>query len=290
MNKDLYKILGVPRSASAAEIKKKYRELARKYHPDVNKSPEAEQTFKEITAAHAVLGNPEKRERYDKFGINGLRDGFSPNGGFGGGFGDLDEILGSLFGGRSPFGGGFGGSPFGNMGRQRQQASKGADLEATISITAQQSLNGGKLFVQHLGKSITLPSNIYDGQKIRIAGQGQMGRGGKGDLFLVLIIKPESPFLKFNHDLLLPVPVTIFQAYKGAKIPVLLPEGDVKNISILPRTQGGQRFRLKGKGLPLKGGSRSDLYVQIQIRIPKEESIELEETFLAVEEFYSTED
>ena len=112
MNKDLYKILGVPRSASPAEIKKKYRELARKYHPDVNKSPDAEQKFKEITAAHAVLGDKDKRARYDRFGIDGLREGFGGNGGFGG-FGDLDEILGSLFGGRSPFGGG---SPFGGFG------------------------------------------------------------------------------------------------------------------------------------------------------------------------------
>ena len=293
MNKDLYAVLGVSRSASQAEIKKSYRKLARKYHPDVNKAPEAEQKFKEISAAFAVLGDEEKRARYDKFGIDGLREGFHPGGGGGfGGFGDLDEILGSLFGGRSPFGGmggmggrgGMGGGfPFG-----RQARPKGRDMETPLSITVQQALMGGSVFIPALSKNITLPPHVYDGQKIRLSGKGQRGPGGNGDLYIILSIKIEEPFLKFNDDLLLPVPVTFGQAFSGSKIPVLLPEGETKKISIQPHTQGGQRLRLRGKGMPQKGGRRTDLFVQIQIQVPKEESEELLNAIKIIENHYES--
>ena len=202
MNKDLYAVLGVSRSASQAEIKKSYRKLARKYHPDVNKAPEAEQKFKEISAAFAVLGDEEKRQRYDKFGIDGLREGFRPGGGGGGfgGFGDLDEILGGFFGGRSPFGGMGGGFPFG-----RQSRPKGKDMETKLSIDMKLALLGGPVFIPILSKNITLPAHVYDGQKIRLSGKGQRGPGGNGDLYIILSIQIEEPFIAFNKDILLPV-------------------------------------------------------------------------------------
>lgn len=283
MNKDLYSVLGVSRSASHAEIKKSYRKLARKYHPDVNKAPEAEQKFKEISAAFAVLGDEEKRKRYDQFGIDGLREGFRPGGGGGfGGFGDLEEILGGLFGGRSPFGGGMGGGfPFG-----RQARPKGKDLETKLTIRMKEALLGGSVFVPALSKNITVPAHVYEGQKIRLTGKGQRGPGGNGDLYIILSIRIEEPFIAFNNDLLLPVPVTFGQAYQGTKIPVLLPEGETKKISIQAHTQGGQRLRLRGKGLPQKGGSRTDLYVQIQIQVPKEEDEALREAIDIIEEYY----
>ena len=289
MNKDLYAVLGVARSASQAEIKKNYRKLARQYHPDVNKAPEAEQKFKEISAAFAVLGDEEKRARYDKFGIDGLREGFHPGGGGGfGGFGDLEEILGGLFGGRSPFGGmgGMGGGfPFG-----RQARPKGRDMETLLSITVQQALLGGSVFVPALSKNITLPARVYEGQKIRLAGKGQRGPGGNGDLYIILSIKIEDPFLKFNDDLLLPVSVTFAQAFHGSKIPVLLPEGETKKISIQAHTQGGQRLRLRGKGMPQKGGKRTDLFVLIQILVPKVNTEELSNAIEIIDAHYETEE
>jgi DnaJ-class molecular chaperone len=289
MNKDFYAILGVSRSATPVEIKKKYRQLARKYHPDVNKEEGAEKKFKELSAAFAVLGDKDKRARYDQFGIDGLREGFNPNGGGGfGGFGDLDDILGGLFGGRSPFGGRGGrggGFPFG-----RGQQPKGRDLETKLNITAKQAIVGGPVLITQISTNVTLPPNIYDSQKIRLTGKGQKGPGGNGDLFVIISIKPEEPFLLFNQDLLLPIPVTISQALQGSKIPVLLPEGDIKNISIKPHTQGGQRLRLRGKGIPQKGGRRSDLYIQIQIRIPTETSDALNDAVKVIEEHYGTED
>ncbi|MAA79375.1 MAG: hypothetical protein CL916_08950 [Deltaproteobacteria bacterium] len=292
MNKDLYAVLGVSRSSSQTEIKKSYRTLARKYHPDVNKAPEAEQKFKEISAAFAVLGDEEKRARYDKFGIDGLREGFHPGGGGGfGGFGDLDEILGSLFGGRSPFGGrggrgGMGGGfPFG-----RQSQPKGRDMETLLSITVRQALLGGSIFVPALSKNITLPAHVYDGQKIRLSGKGQRGPGGNGDLYIILSLNIEEPFLKFNDDLLLPVPVTLGQAFSGSKIPVLLPEGETKKISIKAHTQGGQRLRLRGKGIPQKGGKRTDLFVQIQILVPQENTDDLQNAIAVIEHHYSSEE
>ena len=158
--RDLYKILGVTRTATPAEIKKQYRKLAREYHPDRNHTPEAETKFKEISAAFAVLGDAKKRARYDRFGINGLRDGFDPNmgqnaGGFGG-FGDLEEILGGMFGG---FGGGFGrrGSPFGNA---RRPMPKGSNLEADIRISAQQAIEGGEVHVPSLGRSLNCHTQL----------------------------------------------------------------------------------------------------------------------------------
>ena len=286
MNKDFYAIIGVSRSASHAEIKKKYRQLARKYHPDVNKEAGAENKFKEISAAFAVLGDKDKRARYDQFGIDGLREGFNPNGGGGfGGFGDLDEILGGFFGGRSPFGGRGGRSPFG-----RRPQPKGRDLETNVQIGNKKAILGGSLMISQISTNVTLPPNIYDGQKIRLSGKGQRGPGGNGDLFVIVSIKPEEPFILFNQDLLLPIPVTISQAIQGSKIPVLLPEGDVKNISIKPHTQGGQRLRLRGKGIPLKGGKRSDLYIQIQIRIPTKDSESLHEAVEVIEAHYANDD
>ena len=138
---DLYKILGVSRTATPAEIKKQYRKLAREYHPDRNKNPDAETKFKEISAAFAVLGDEKKKSRYDRFGINGLREGFDPNMSQGfGGFGDLDDILGGMFSGF-----GRGGSPFGRT-RQRPMP-KGSDREAEFRISAQQAIEGGEIHV-----------------------------------------------------------------------------------------------------------------------------------------------
>ena len=294
MNKDLYKILGVSRNATAKEIKSSYRKLAREFHPDRNTSKEAEQKFKEITAAYAVLSDEKKKAQYDRYGINGLRDGFNPHmQGNMGGFGDLDDLLGGIFGGfggrGNPFGGR--GNPFGNMGGNPfGRAPKGADIEVPLVISLEQSLLGGSVYVAHLGKNITLPSHIYDQQKIRIAGKGKQGPGGNGDLFLVASIKIESPFSKWNDDLLLALPVTITQAIKGAKVMVLLPENDAKNITLPAGTQGGQRLRLKGKGLPCKGKRRSDLYVQVQIRLPSLQSPELDQALEIIEQHYSETD
>ena len=294
--RDFYEVLGVPRSASQDEIRKAYKKLARKFHPDVKPAdPDAEKKFSEITEAYDVLSDEEKRKNFDQFG-HGFRGGGGGGGnpfqGFGGGSGggaafDLDDLLGGMFGG-----GGRGG------GRRAQpRAQKGADAKADITIPFTMAVEGGdySLNVQQGSKSerltIKIPAGIDDGQTIRLAGQGGPGVGGgaPGDLLVTIQIAAHPWFRRDGSNLLVDVPLTPSEAALGAKIDVpTLTEGLVV-LSIPPGTSSGARLRLRGKGVRNpKTGDRGDQFVVLKIVLPKELSEEARSLYQQLSELPTT--
>lgn len=286
--RDFYEVLGVSRSASQEEIRKAYKKLARKFHPDVKPAdPDAEKKFSEITEAYDVLSDEEKRKNFDQFG-HGFRGasgggGGNPFQGFGGGGGgaafDLDDLLGGMFGG-----GRGGGNPFGGGGRRAQpRPQKGSDAKAEITIPFTMAVEGGdySLSVQQGTKSerlsVKIPAGIDDGQTIRLAGQGGPGFGGgpAGDLLVTISIAPHPWFRREGSNLLVDVPLTPSEAALGAKIDVpTLTEGLVV-LSVPPGTSSGAKLRLRGKGVRNpKTGERGDQFVVLKIVLPKELSEE----------------
>ncbi len=297
MAKDLYQILGVARDASAEDVKKTYRKLAGDLHPDRNPDPSAAERFKEVSAAYAVLGDEEKRKTYDEFGPDGLRDGFDAEaarnyqrwaggmggmGGMGGGmpfdfsnmggyggFGDLGDLLGSLFGG--------GGMP-------RPQVRKGADLEGQAVISVRQAIEGTELGVD--GGKVRVPKGVAEGQRIRLSGRGQQGAAGRGDLYITVKIATPPGFEREGDDLTLDVPLRVSQAIAGGQVEVPTPEGTTLKLRVPAGSQSGQRMRLRGKGLPKKGGERGHLYARLMIRVPTSEDPELSEAAESLDRFY----
>ncbi len=295
--KDLYEILGVNRSADADQIKKRYRELARKYHPDRNDSPSAEARFKEISAAFAVLGDTTKRRTYDEFGADGLREGFDPeaarnyqrwsgqfggggpNMGFGGGlggFGDLEDLLGNLFGGGM---GGFGQPP----------SRPGRNVERRVTLSLRQAAEGGELPLAELGGQIKLPPGTFEGQKLRLSGRGEMGPRGRGDLLLHISITTPPGFERRGKDLHIDVPLTPLQAYGGSSVEVPTPEGSLMQIKVPAGSQGGRRLRIKKRGMLTGKAERGDLFFHLQVRLPEGEDPRIQELLQELESFYETE-
>ncbi|NOY53199.1 MAG: DnaJ domain-containing protein [Deltaproteobacteria bacterium] len=273
-----YEILGVSRNSGADEIKKAYRKLARKYHPDVNvNSKEAEAKFKEISQAYEVLSDPEKKKQYDLFGEagtgpggNGARgtsargagfDGFDfKAGNFGrGGFGGFEDIFSDLFAGG---------------GRARPSGPrKGQDVQYSMEISFEDAAKGLKTRISRNGSriSVKIPPGVDTGSKIRIAGKGEPGvRGGPpGDLFIVTKVRPHPLFHRKGDNLYLDLPVTFAEAALGTKIRVMTIDGPIQ--MTIPRgTQSGQKLRLRGKGMPhLRGGGRGDQFVVVKVAVPK---------------------
>ncbi len=295
--KDYYKVLGVGKNATQDEIKKAYRKLARKYHPDANPdNPKAEEKFKEIGEAYEVLKDPEKRKRYDQLGSNwkqyanagrpgGGRRAYSRDfsgAGFnfedlgGGGFSDFFEMFfgrGAKDSGFSNFGSQFGGQ----RQKTRRQNIKGQDLQSSITITLREAYFGTQrsLRLQKGGKTrnvnVKIPKGIKDGGKIRVAGEGNPSQAGgqSGDLYLVVNIADHPFFTRKGDDLYCEIPVTIKEALYGGKIDI--PTFGGKVMAKLPsRTQGGKTLRLKGKGMPrIKRKGTGDLYAKIRIMLPE---------------------
>src|SRR5712675_2267038 len=293
---DYYETLGVPKTASEDEIRSAFRKLARKYHPDVAKDKKAaEEKFKEINEAYEVLGDPEKRAKYDQLGADWNRPGgfqpppqwgpqpteggyyqWSGDGGgvefeFGGtGFSDFFEAF---------FGGGRGRSAFGGFGGREATVERGADVEADILVTLEEALHGSTrpVSLRRAGSNkvesyqVKIPRGVHEGQHIRLAGQGGAGaRGGKsGDLFLRVRLARHPDFTVEGSDLVHEVKIAPWQAVLGDQIIVPTLEGNAR-LKLPPGTQGGQRFRLRGRGLPGVSGQRGDLYVVVQITVPKE--------------------
>jgi curved DNA-binding protein len=275
--KDYYKILGVERSASEDDIKKAYRRLARKYHPDVSKEPNAKEKFQEVSEAYETLHDKEKRAAYDSLG-SGFRPGqdFRPPPDwfdrFGAGRGedlggvDLSELFESL--------GAFGrATGFGRRGAQRGRtmAFPGEDYEVAVRLTLEEAYRGAERAVQLDGRSFTarIPRGATDGQRLRLRGKGGPGANGgpPGDLYLQIHLEPHPLFRASGHDLDLDVPLAPWEAALGAQVEIPTMEGRV-TVRVPPGSKAGQKLRLAGKGLPKPGGGAGDLYAVLEIAMP----------------------
>lgn len=272
--KDYYAILGVPKTASEEEVKKAFKKLARKYHPDVNKEPGAEDKFKEINEAYTVLSDAEKRGYYDQFGTSAGRPGWQGpppgQGGFSGG-GDFSDFFQQLFGnlgGR----GGFSGNIEDLFGSQR----RGRDLEAELQISLEEAYRGGERVVSVNGErlSVRIPAGVREGSKVRLQGKGTAG----GDLFLIMKISSHPVFRLEGDDIYATVNVPAPIAVMGGEVRVPTLDGDVE-LNLPKRTQGGKTLRLKGKGWPRKDKTRGDQYAEINLTIPTHPSPEEEHLY-----------
>jgi curved DNA-binding protein len=249
MARDYYEVLGVGRDASAQEIQRAYRKLARRAHPDVDKSPGAEDRFKEINEAYHVLSDPERRRRYDQPAPQPQMQGFEGYEEF-----DFDELFGSMFAGRGPRG-----------------PMRGADQEAVLELTLEEAYRGGTRKLTLDGQrtyDVTIPQGVLEGQRIRLAGQGGRSRGGgqPGDLYLVVHIRPHPRYRLKEKDIYVDLPVTPWEAVLGASVPVHTPGGQA-TVKLPPGSSSGRRLRLRGQGMPARG-SQGDLYAEVKIMVP----------------------
>jgi molecular chaperone DnaJ len=278
MDKDFYKILGVDKDAPKDAIKRAYRKLAQKHHPDANKGDKgAEQRFKEISEAHAVLTNDDKRREYDQMrafvDAGGQRFyGFDPRGP-GGGRGNVRinvEDLQDLFGGGVDTGGGsvfedlFG---FRSRGRQRQ----GRDIETEVTLAFEDAVNGATVSLPDNSTKVRIPAGIGDGARIRVAGKGEPAPrdGVAGDLFVRVHVRPHDVFeLGKNGDLIVTLPLTIAEAALGAKIQVPTLAAPV-TVKVPAGTNSGKTLRVRGQGAVRQGGGTGDLLVKVDVEVPK---------------------
>lgn len=285
--RDYYDVLGVSKNAGDDEIKKAYRKLAMKYHPDRNPNKkEAEERFKEINEAYAVLGDKEKRKQYDTFGAEGFRQRFTQEDIFRG-F-NFDEILSGLFGGRGrrefrsggregfDFGDLFGGrGAYQNTGRMPQ---KGEDILYELPITLEEAAFGGEkrvTFRKERGGteeiSVKIPKGITSGKKLRVAGKGVEGKNGgpSGDLYLQVEITEHPVYGREGNDLTVEKEITFSEAVLGTTVEVPTLDG-IKKVKIPPGTQSHTKMRLRGLGLPhFQKEGRGDEYVKVIVRVPK---------------------
>ncbi|GAA3675624.1 DnaJ C-terminal domain-containing protein [Arthrobacter ginkgonis] len=286
--KDFYAILGVSKDASDADIKKAYRKLARKYHPDTNQGDAAaEQKFKDITEAHAVLSDSEERQQYDAIRAMGSGARFSAGGQ--GGAGGFDDVFGNLFGGGRQrggfrgggggFGGGqvppefadlFGGGGFGGGGFQ-QAPTKGADRTASTSISFAGSINGTTVGLREPNGEVIearIPAGIKDGQSVRVRGKGQPGPAGNGDLIVKVSVKPHPFFVREDNNIRIHVPVTFAEAALGGQIEVPTLTGETVKVKVPAGTSSGRTLRLKERGVHTAKGT-GDLLVTIDVVVPQ---------------------
>lgn len=305
MATDLYKELGVAKSASADEIKKVYKKLAAQLHPDRNPGDQkTEARFKTVNRAYQVLSDPEKRRLYDEFGEESLREGFNAaatrayrnaaqaagarraRGGGGGGF-NFEDLSG---GGAPP--GGFGdlfGDLFGGGGRgaRRGAAMKGSDVSSEVEIDFVSAIRGAelRLRVQDGGEEVTVrvPPGAGEGDKVRVAGHGapSMNGGPAGDLVITIHVGAHPHFERDGLDLYLNLPITVGEAHRGAKVRVPTPDGPV-TLSVPKHAQSGQEMRLKSKGVK-RAAKQGDLYVRFLVKLPAEDSEAVEQAVETLE-------
>lgn len=272
MSKSLYDTLDVPSSASEAEIKKSYRKLARQFHPDVNKDPNAEEKFKEVNAAYEILSDKNKRAQYDAqgdsmFGGQNFHDFARGQGGNV----DLDEILRGMFGGGGGFGGSFGGGGFG-------QQSVNLDIETNITIPFSVSVMGGKHAVSMHGESfdIKIPAGIKNGEKLRVRGKGKDMGGQKGDLYLIIKVAPSNEYEREGDDLVKSFDVPLKTALFGGKVLVQTLEKEI-TLKVPQNTKNAQRFRVKDMGaLNRKTNEKGSLFLRANIVLPLVEEMDEE--------------
>lgn len=293
--KDYYAVLGVSESATPEEIKKAYRKLARKYHPDVSKEEDADNKFKDVGEAYEVLKDPEKRAEYDQLRKYGARgDGsFEPPPGWqsasgfgGGGYTDADarqfsDFFEEIFGGGRGFGGGGG-------FRQQTMRTRGEDVHARLALFLEEAFHGcekqvqftvhevddhGRVIARPKTLKVKIPAGMKEGQHIRLKGQGSPGMGGgpSGDLFIEVELAPHPQFTVEGRDLLITIPVTPWEAALGATVTVPTVGGKV-NLKVPKGSSSGRKLRLKGKGLP--GKHPGDQIVVLQVVVPEQHSDE----------------
>lgn len=289
--KDYYSVLGIGKSATVAGIKKAYRKLARKYHPDVNKNPESETKFKEVGEAYEVLKDPEKRKAYDQYGADWKTGGpqyqqshgadFGGEEGFGGGFdfgagyeggGEYSDFFESFFGGGRR----------GKSGRSHSFSQKGEDMNASLKIPIEKAYSGtssqisfespvktsdGRIEYKHVNLNVKIPKGIKPGQKIRLAGKGAPGHGGgsNGDLFITIEYEIYSRYRIDGADIYINLPVSPWEAVLGTSVVVKTPFGNPK-VKIPAGSAQGKKLRLMGKGIPSK--KPGDLYIVVNIVLP----------------------
>jgi curved DNA-binding protein len=284
--KDYYATLGVPRDAAADDIKKSYRKLARKYHPDVSKERDAEERFKEVQVAYDTLSDPEKRAAYDQLGQHRPGEDFRPPPGWERQFrfeqGNLDDFdLADLF---EHFGGGGFRSQGARRGGTGGFAMPGQDYEVTAHLTLEELHRGAEVSldvaapertprgtIQRAPRTVRIrvPKGATDGERLRVAGRGGpgVGSGPAGDLYLNIALRPHPRYRTSGHDLYLELPVTPWEAVLGAEIEVPTLDGRVK-VAVRPGSRAGQKLRLAGKGLPKPREGHGDLYCVLQVVTP----------------------
>lgn len=295
---NFYEILGVPRDADPDAIQSAYRRLARRYHPDINSDPRAEERFKEVSEAYDILSDPESRKRYDRFGRDfrrmpegaehwagagagaGARAGPGAGPGTGGGGGPDARFEG--FSGFEGFGVD---DLFGGFFRRRDQAGPvpGADQEAEIEVGLAEAYHGGRRRITLPASGggtreveVTIPAGVTDGQRLRLAGQGGQGRGGggRGDLYLVVRLAPDPRFRVEGRDVYIDLPLAPWEGVLGARVTLPNPAGGEATLTVPPGTSTGRRLRLRGRGLPrpgrapYRGEGAGDLYAHARIMVP----------------------
>lgn len=306
MSRDAYQILGVSRDADQSEIQRAYRKLARKLHPDVNKDPGAEDKFKELSEAYDVLSDPDQRKRYDAFGEDFRRvgadvdpdayrrarayAGAGAGGGRSSGWGgagpsgdfqysgssdnvDLEELLGGMFGSRGRSRGGWG-------------PVSGSDHETEVKLTVEEAYTGTQRTLSLRDADgprmidVAIPAGVVDGQRIRLRAQGGKGSGGgaAGDLYLIVRIESHPRYRLEGRDLHVTLPLSPWEAALGTSLSIETP-GGAATVKVPAGTSSHRRLRLKGRGLPKKGGKPGDLYAEAQIKVPKSLSAEERKLF-----------
>ena len=307
MPRDYYDILGVSRDAEAGAIKKAYRKLAKKYHPDVNKDPGAPERFAEAQEAYDVLSDAQKRKRYDRFGhagVNAQAAGgagggghrtYGTPGGFNFGADDLgqdftiDDIFSQFFkgGGRGGSGGASaGGGPVGAGAQRRRRSVRGRDIEHAVTIPFDRAVRGGTITIKIAGPDgpqtldVKIPTGVADGGKLRLRGKGEASPSGgpAGDLLLTLRVSEHPYFRRQGLDLYVDVPISIDEAVFGASVeaPTLAGKASLK----VPAGAGsGRKLRLRGAGIENASGEKGDIYAVLRIDVPKELTEEQREVF-----------
>ncbi|MEZ4265653.1 MAG: DnaJ C-terminal domain-containing protein [Myxococcota bacterium] len=285
--RDYYETLGVERKASADEIKKAFRKLALQYHPDRNPDDKAaEERFKEVNEAYAVLSDADKRKQYDMFGAEGFGQRYSQEDifqnfdfrsifddiGGGGGF-DFRSLFGGGGGNGGRAQGGF--NPFGGGGGRRP--ARGRDVESALTVGFHEAYHGGERSFTLKGPqgtetiNVKVPAGIRSGQKMRVQGRGEPGPGGgqAGDLLLEVSVAEHPIYRRLGDDVEMDLPVSVTTAVLGGSVEVTLPGGDTKRLKIPAATGSGKRIRIRGKGFPKRGGA-GDFYVRVMVDVPAE--------------------
>ena len=298
VDKDFYKILGVAKDASDADIKKAYRKLARQHHPDTNSGDTAaEKKFKDISEAYSVLSDPDERQQYDAIRAMGGGARFAPHGAGSTANGGFEDLFGGLFtgGGRQSggfsgaggvppefadlFGGGFGGGPAG----YQRAPQKGADRTASTSISFSGSIRGTTIGLREPDGEVIdvrVPAGIKDGQKVRVRGKGQYGPAGNGDLLVTVNVKTHDFYTRDGDNLRIHVPVSFPEAALGADIEVPTIDGEHVRVRVPAGTPSGRTLRVKGRGVKTSKAT-GDLLVTIDVAVPQNLSKEAEEAVKA---------